>query len=215
MHKHTTIVTLILLLLGCVAAADPRGNTREAVANKREQRVDRRESVDDVLDLKRIQGLLARFEAARAKTDMQQLAALDVEIVTLARREAREDRVELAKDEAELRRSRREVRRDRRELRGSRTADDRRDLRDDRRDRRDDRRVVAVEASMLAKRRAIANRLLALAGKHDAPSLAGKQAALVDLVALARIEVAQNTAERREDRRERREDRRERREDRR
>lgn len=216
MHRLTSLFVAAILTAGGAAIADSRGNAREAAHDAHEKRVDRRETRDDALDLKRLQALLDRFTAARARRDRRALAAIDVQLTALARREAREDRAELAKDRAEQRQAHRELRRSRREVRrDGRRYDDRHDRRGDRRDLRGDRRDTAVESATLAKRRAIARRLLALAGKQDPASLDRKRAALADLIALARLELRQDASERREDRRERREDRRERREDRR
>ena len=195
----------LLCALATTASADPRSNAREKAADARELRTDRREMRDDLADARRLQVLLDRFDAARAKPDPAALAVIDGEMVTLARRETREDAVEVGKDVRELRRDRREIRHDVREGK---------DARDDRHDRRDDRRDLAVEAANHAKRKVIAQRLIALAGKQDVPSLDAKRGALVELIAMARAEIRQDVVEKREDRRERREDRRERREDR-
>jgi len=200
----------------------PAKDRREMAQDRRELAQDRRETRDDWRDLKRLEGLLARFDAARAANDLAALGRLDAELRALAGMEVREGQKELARDVKEVRRDTREVRDERREARADvaqgrpvAAANDRRDLADDKRDRRDDVRDARVEAAQTNRAAQIGAQLQALAGRVDPASLDQRRGLHLQLIALAKAELKGDARERAEDRRELREDRQEKREDRR
>ncbi|MBI5546184.1 MAG: hypothetical protein HY901_20025 [Deltaproteobacteria bacterium] len=214
-----TVLTAILLT-SAVVQAQPGPNSRERVEDRRELHQDRHEARDDIRDLRALEGLLAEFDAARARHDRRTLARIDERLRRQIRAELAEGRRELRDDRREVARDRQEVRSDRRELRhdehGSHAAaDDRRDLRDDKRDLRDDQRDAAQERAALERTHQLLRELDALHGRFRPQSLERKRALIGELIHLARREVRQDKQELREDRHELREDRRETREDRR
>lgn len=227
MNKMKTAV-LALALTGCVTSRAVYGegevrNRVERAQDRKELRQDARQRLDDRMDVAKLEKALADFDQARAANQAAAMAGVDSHVMTLARQERAESGVEVAQKAAEVRRDGAEVRSDRREVvrdvrtghTGGQLADDARDLRDDRRDRRDDRRDLGHELGAAGRRGDIAVEYKTLSGRMDAPSLDRRRALLVELIGIARAELAGDRQETREDRRERREDRRETREDRR
>jgi hypothetical protein len=219
--KANGLLAVFAVVLPVVACAGPANSVQRA-QDRREIRADKARRYGDWRDLNRLQGVLAKLDAARASNNAAGLAAVDEELRALVARELGEDRVEVAQARAEVRRDNREVRSENRDLRHDiamgkpgQAMNDLHDRRDDLRDRRDDIRDTQVAKADLNRTRAIARELNSLAGRYDAPSLNRKRALITDLIALAKVEVVQDRRELHEDRRELREDRRETREDRR
>lgn len=210
---------LLILALGGAfiipASAAAQSKSKERRQDRRELKQDRRERRDDRLDHARLKAALADFDRARRSRSKVGLDSVDARLRKMLREEAREGRKEIRRDRREKNRSQREVRKETRERRDharqgkpGAVAKDTRDIRDDRRDARDDRRDLLEEKASHAKRQRIRSKLAPLYGKYDRKSLRAKRALIVDLVAMAKVEMRHNRRETREDRRELREDRR-------
>lgn len=214
-----TPILLAVLLFSCASQAQAGRDRVEKAHDRGALRQDGRETRDDWRDAARLENLVARFDAARARGDLGALAVIDAELRGLLAGELAESRAEASRDRAELRQDQRELGSDRRELRrdgpGAVRADDRHDRNDDRRDLRDDRRDARAEVVHDARVGQINAELAGLSGRSDNPSLNRRRALMTELVALARRELRQDGRESSEDRGELREDRRETREDRR
>jgi len=216
-----TSILFAVLMCSCAAHAQVPRDRAEKAVDRQALRQDARQTRDDWRDAARLEGLIARFDAARARGDLAALGAIDAELQRLLAGELAESRAEYAQDRAEIRQDRRELGSDRRELRRDVAtgrgpgvkADDVRDRNDDRRDLRDDRRDSRAEALHGGRVLQIDAELRGLTGRADGPSLDRKRALMGELVALARQEIRQDSRESGEDRRELREDRRETRED--
>ena len=171
------------LTLPTAAAAQGRSDRAQ---DRHELARDRHERRDDERDLRRLEGLVARFDEVRARHDRRGLAEVERALDAELQSEAEESRAELARD-------RHEVRRD------VRHGEDRRETRDDVWDLR-------REQAIAARRDAIARELGALRGDTHSRALERKRALMVELVGLARGELAADVGETREDRRELRQD---------
>lgn len=219
----TPILLAVLLCssIASVAEAQVLRDRGEKASDRQALRQDVQEGRDDWRDAARLEALLSRFDAARARGDQAALLAIDAEVRRLLAGEVAESRVEYVKDRGEMRQDQRELASDRRELgrdhaagRGPGVkADDVRDRNDDRRDLRDDRRDARAEARHVFRIAEIDSELGRLSGRADARSLDRKRVLLAELVGLARQELRQDRREAGEDVRELREDRRELRED--
>ena len=201
-------------------AGDVARDRMEKAQDRQEVRQDARQTVDDRLDVAKLEATLGELDRARATRRPAEVAAVDRRVMELMRAEAFESRMEMAQKANEVRKDNGEVRTDRREVRQDvaagmpgKTVNDTRDMRDDRRDKRDDQRDLAKEQMQDARRRAITQEYRGLVNRVDQPSLDRKRALLVELIGLAKNEVRQDRQETREDHKELREDRRETRED--
>ena len=196
-----------VLLVGpaLLVCATAHAQTPEVRRDKQELRENRAQTRDDWLDLKRLEGLLARFDRARATNNANELNICDTELRWLVNTELGEGRKEIAQDRREVGRDTREVREGRRE---AWETGDRGEVREERRERRDDVRDTKRKIAMHRERRRIALELQALAARRDPAALDRKRALTVEMINLARHELGQDVRERREDRREMREDRR-------
>ncbi len=202
MSRAALVAALVLVLPGAGSAQLPGDRVPGPAADRREVRQDRRELARDRWDLRWMDELLSRFDAARARRDRRALLGVERDVARTLARAEHEARLEVRDARGELRRQQAEVASDRRDD----WRDDRRDARDDRRDLRDDRR----DARRIA---AIRDDFARLQGRMERRALDRKRALLVELSSLARAELHEDRRELREDRGELREDRREARDD--
>jgi len=215
---RTKALTMALAMAGSMTAGaafagDVARDRMEKVQDRRELRQDARQTMDDRLDVAKLEATLAEMDRARTARRPMELAAVDRRVMDLLRVEAMETRVEMTQKAGEVRRDNVELRSDAREIPRDANPDARRDLRDDRRDKRDDRRDLTGEGIQASRRRQIAIEYRGLVGRQDAPSADRKRTLLVELIGIARNELRGDHQEMREDKRELREDRRETRED--
>lgn len=171
-----------LLLAGSAQAQ----SHMERVQNRHEVRQDTAQRADDRMDVAELERVLSRFDAARARRNNAELAAVDARLHELLRAELAEGRNETAQAKAEARRDRGESRAE----------------------QRDDVRDARVEAASQAARKSIARELNSLAGARTPGQLQRKRELIVELVRLGKQELQQDRKELREDRKESREDRR-------
>jgi hypothetical protein len=183
---RAAIAALLAALLPAVAGAQAPGERLDRVQDRRELGQDRHEIRDDRRDLARLEGLLERYDAARASRNRREMLQVEDEIARTLAREASEARAEAARSRAELRREAHDGRRD--------PSDDRRELRDDRRDLRDDRR----DAHRVA---AIEREFGSLRGRMNRRSLDRKRVLLDELRRMALAELREDRRELREDHR--------------
>jgi hypothetical protein len=204
---HLLMLSLPVILVSGNVSAQAWQNRTDRGEDRREVRQTVREMQDDLRDLRTLQDLLSRFDAARARKNRAALSRIEVELREHLREELAENRHELAKDKAEVRQAQRELESSRREAAqvGWHRPGERADLRDE---LRDDRRDLAREQRRLQERQRIAQELRKLEGRQDPRSLDHMRSLLVQLIGLAQSEVVENRKEIREDRRETREDRR-------
>ncbi|MDC0714829.1 hypothetical protein POL68_40650 [Stigmatella sp. ncwal1] len=188
--------------LPVLAFADGPHRRGERVENRQEAQQNRQEQRDDRRDLKQLENLIARFDAAWSRRHHDALRQVDADLRAYVAADLAENRYELSDAQAE-------VRRDTHEVRDARYAHDRREFQDAQRDRRDDKRDVRVEAEALRRTRGIQRELEGLYGRVDRNSLERKRSLMMELLQMARTEQEHNRQEIREDRRESREDRRE------
>lgn len=219
--KTQGMLAVLVIAIPMAAGAGPSDRMQKA-QDRREIRTDKAQRFDDWRDLNRLQGVLAKFDAARARQDFAGLNAAEAELRALIAREVSEGQAELAQAKAEVRRDTREVRSENRDVRNDlaqgktgQAMNDIHDKRDDLRDRRDDIRDAKVERAELVRVRGIGVEMQTLAGRVDPWSLNRKRALIGELIDLSKREMAQDRREIHEDHRELREDRRETREDRR
>jgi hypothetical protein len=188
--NRTALATLVaaVALAGSPARAAVQPPPAPDPARGRvELKQDRRELADDRWDLARIEQLLARFDAARARRDRRALASAEAGVLRFLDRELWEARAEVVRASWEIRR---DAWRDPRD--GRAWGDDRRDWRDDRRD--------------LARVRTIRAEFGSLRGRMERRALDRKHALVAELAGMARAELREDRAERREGRREARAD---------
>jgi hypothetical protein len=221
----TKAVAMALAVAGGLAAqaafaGDVARDRMEKAGDRQELRQDARQTMDDRLDVAKLEATLAEMDRARAARRPAEVSLVDRRVMELMRQEAFESRFEMAQKAGEVRKDGAEMRSDRREVRQDvaagmpgKTANDTRDLRDDRRDKRDDQRDLAREQIQASRRYQIAQEYRGLMNRVDQPSMDRKRVLLVELIGIARNEVRQDRQEAREDRKELREDRRETRED--
>ncbi|QRN99046.1 hypothetical protein JRI60_08495 [Archangium violaceum] len=174
------------LLLAGSAHAQSQRDRIERAQDRHEVRQDTAQRADDRMDVAELERVLARFDAARARRNNAELAAVDDRLRELLRAELAEGRTEMAQARAEARDDRRESR--------AETRDDVRDAR--------------VEAASQTARKTIARELSSLSGARSQAQLERKRELIVELVRLGKQEVRQDQRETREDRKELREDRR-------
>jgi hypothetical protein len=197
------LLATMAFALPALALAGPN-DRRERHENRQEAHQNRQEQRDDRWDLKQLENLIARFDAASSRRHQTALRQVDSDLRAYVALEMQETRYELSDAQSEARRDHHEVH----DARG------RGQYQDARRDQRDDVRDVRTEAAFLKRTRVIQRELDGLYGRMDRNSLHNKRALMVELLQLARAEQAQNRKEIREDHRESREDRRQARDDR-
>lgn len=224
MFKTKAVAMALAVTGGLTAQAAFAGDVArdrvEKVQDRREIRQDARQTMDDRLDVVKLEATLAELDRARARPRPVEVSMVDRRVMELLHAEAVESRVEMTqkvgevrKDNAELRSDRREVVQDKAMGTPVKAANDVHDMRDDRRDKRDDQRDLAKEAVQASRRHQIATEYRGLMNRADAPSMDRKRVLLVELIGIARAEVRGDRQEMREDHKELREDRRETRED--
>ncbi len=205
MSRAALVAALVLAVPTAGSAQLPRervDRVPEPAQDRAELRHDRRELARDRWDIRWMDELLARYDAARARRDRRALLGVERDVARTLARAEHEARLEVRDARGELRQERAEAASDRRGEWG----DDRRDARDDRRDLRDDRR----DARRVA---AIRDDFARLQGRMERRSLDRKRAMIVELGRMARAELHEDRRELREDRGELREDRRDVRDD--
>ena len=229
---------LAALMPGQAAAGCAGQNAREARTDRAEIAVDRAQLRNDVGDVRRLERLLLRLDAAQRAGDKAAEEQIRKRLHGFLRGETAEARRDLTADRRESARSRQEVRNERREVAGDKReldrarengtdaekldarrdlARDRADLRDDRRDRRDDRRDRAASRQRLDRQREILIELRKMEPdlSHGNPAALSRERSLFEeFLRISREDATATGRELREDRRELREDRRERRDDR-
>lgn len=223
MNKFASILTFVSLLSVTPVFAQPAQNNFERTENRQEKMDNKRARHDDRLDVRELEGLLARFDAARSVRDIRGLDDVDRLLQGILATELIEGRGEVAQKAGEKDRSAMELRGSRQEVaRDVAVAApppvvrrDARDAQDDRADLRDDQRDMVGRQDLQVRRRAIAQELSGLYLRHRRPLLIRKRELMVELIQLARLERDDNRREKHEDRQERQEDRHERQEDRR
>jgi hypothetical protein len=217
------VAALLLAPSAYAQSAQQRRNKKELQQGKREMARTVAEHEDDKADFVRARTFESRLAAARAASDWNAVAALDVEVGRFLLGERSEAQREVAKAEVELRRSAGEAvgavveaRGDQANGRGAAVrADSRRDARDDVRDLKDDARDLNKEKAGRAFLAKLHSDWRKVQGRYDVQALDDRAAVLAAAVREQGRELKRNVDEQREDIREFREDRREQREDRR
>ncbi|WP_242343444.1 hypothetical protein [Anaeromyxobacter terrae] len=204
MTRAALVAALVLALPAAGRAQLPRDRAGHApepaperAQDRREVRQDRRELARDRWDVRWMDELLSRYDAARARRDRRALLGVEQDVARTLARAEHEARLEVRDARGELRQGRAEAASERRDD----WRDDRRDARDDRHDLRDDRR----DARRVAR---IRDDFARLQGRMERRALDRKRAMLVELGHLARAELREDRRELREDRGELRENRR-------
>ncbi len=195
-RSRVWLLVCSVLSVAVASAASGDQNARERAHDRAQIRTDRVELSRDVVEVRRLEGLLWQLDAAQRRFDEPAERRARRQVHAFLARETGDAKQQVARDRREARASARELRRDRRQ--GSPGWDDRQGLRDDRLDLASSKGRLAREQEIIYELHTLQPRV-----RRDDPAAESRERELFqEFLSIARRDAIASGRELGEDRRE-------------